>query len=305
MPYSSPMRHLWNTLLCLTFSTAAYATPLQFQPGASATYEVSQTIDLDRNLLGYPISIQSDSTIVFDLKILSADPKTNSFPYMVEVILRSAKISEKQKSIATTKFNFDSTKPSAALVDDDDPAVIYTDLIDRSLRFTIWNEFQIEETSGYLAISNQVHSSPTPTGLFGTTLWGYEFLLTQIFHLADQNLEAGQKYPVSCYQLLNWEDVPLEKIAISMSQSSNYHIESIDSDKIVGAWEGSATVVRTCGDYNGCVSITGNTIWNPENSLSQEHHLSAAIQETHDGIVTITNKMRLQQHFKTLRGSAP
>lgn len=141
-------------------------------------------------------------------------------------------------------------------------------------------DFQIRETTVFLAQIYEKGEFPSAFGRFGTTPWTFELLLTQLFHLSGENLLVTKAYPVSCHQLLNWEEDALDEEEISLHHSSAYTINTIDSKKMEASWEGNAEVEWVEYDVNEDVFVAGNVTWDIANPMIQERHLEVKIEAT-------------------------
>lgn len=223
-------------LLLLTTSSVA-AEQLQFQTGQSASYIVTQTIELEA-LQGCATTATVNDTIAFDVKIISIDPLTQSYPIDVEVTLR--RLSCESTLYRHNAFN----KPRIITYDSNSLPISgnaklakkIASIIDLPLKFTVNKDFDIKELTCVLSkfeksLNVEVH------GFLATPVWNMNVLLTQLFHLAGENLEASQTYPVNSWKIL-LGDAGQNNISLSNNnESSGYTIDSIDSDRISATWK--------------------------------------------------------------------
>lgn len=251
--------------------------------------------------------IESETTVALDIKIVSSNPQTLSYPFDVEVTLKKFLVSEiQQDDQSSTVISYDSD--SLRTLENYVLAEHLDKLISHPLRFRIEGDFQIKEMTGYLdQIDEDFNSpfdedfnSPSILGLFGTTQWSFELILTQLFHLSGQNLLSKKSYPTSCYQFLNWEDEALDEQEINIDQSSDYIISNMDSKNIEATWQGNAKVTNTEVEdgYDGHVSVEGNVIWDCTNPLIQKRDLKAEIKETQTGFYSSHVKLSVQQTWE-------
>jgi hypothetical protein len=274
-----------------------YAELLSFKAGDKASYTISQKLNSECEISDEKINSQSEATMDLDIKILSANQQTSSYPFDVEVTLKRILISGvEQDSQGTTviKYDSDSSKP----VENSVLAEHLNKLINHPLTFSVNKDFKVKETTGYLTQINKNFDSPSDMGLFGTTPWTFELLLTQLFHLSGKNLLAAKSYPASCYQFLNWEDDKLDEQEISLHQSSNYVINNMDSKQIKASWKGKAKVADTEDDMEGHVSLVGNVTWDIANPMIQKRDLKVKIEETRTGFIPSHVKMSVKQTWQ-------
>lgn len=279
-------------------NTTAHAEFLLFTVGDKASYTISQKLNSEYNFFDDKITYaQSEAMIDLDIKILSANPKASDYLFDVEVILKKIFIFEIQqdgKSSTIISYDSDGLKnPENKLLEQ------YIDkLINYPLNFRVEKDFQIQETTGYLAETYKDFESPSPMGLFGITPWTFELLLTQLFHLSGENLLCTNSYPLSCYQLLNWEDEALDEQEISVNQTSAYTVTAINSKHIKASWTGNAKVARLEDKMDGEVSVIGNVTWDIANPLIQKRNLKVKIEQIQNGLFPAHVKMSGQQTWK-------
>ncbi len=275
---------------------ALYAEFLLFKPGNKASYTISQKIVSEYGIFNETTYTQSEAIIDLDIKVLSSNRETLSYPFEVEVTLKKVLISEiQQNDYSSTTIRYDSNGLEVNALTE-----YFDKLIDYPLVFRVKKDFQIEETTSYLNSLDEKFDSPSPMGLFGTTPWTFELLLTQLFHLSGENLLSTNSYPVSCYQFLNWEDEALDERESCIDQTGAYKVNAIDSKKIEASWIGNAKVTSS-EDYmnmKGKVSVIGNVTWNIANPMIQKRDLEVKIEQKYNGIFPAHVKMSAQQTWR-------
>ncbi|MFA6914799.1 MAG: hypothetical protein WC222_00235 [Parachlamydiales bacterium] len=287
-------------ILNLLFSVLVFTTSLSalpFNAGSTASYNLSQKALLNISFQSSSYKANSDCTIGFDVKILKDN--NGSYPLEVEFILRHAYVDESQvDGLSVRKIYFDSKQLPE--VENINLANFYNKLLNHPLTFKIDGEFQVTEISGYLEELSEDFSSPSQIGLLGTTPSSFEFLFTQLFHLADQTLVEGKSYPVSSYQLLNWEDEPLNEKEYEIQQTSIYQINSIRNGSIEGVWKAESNLIGRKDDCNGNVSLESNVSWDMNNPLKQTRHLDATIEESSSVFVPVKILLKVEQDWQAL-----
>lgn len=271
-------------LLSLVF-TQISAETLNFKAGDRAAYIINQKINLVANDVTdnfeSKISGQSDQTLHLDIKLLNVGE--NGFPYDVEVKVKSlASCSTIYDELGHRMVKLDSANFSKV---NSVVARILQPLIDYPLNFRVDADFQVTETTGMLAAVydqlDDLDNDLADYAIFGATPWCYELILTQMFHLAGQDLQLGESYSTRCYPLLAWESEPLNEQEMQIGESSNYSVETIAGTNLIGFWRGNATVSgeKDGEKYLGTVQVKGEVIWDPANSLSQARLLEIDVTE--------------------------
>lgn len=288
-----------STILFLLLSYANLplsSHELRFNAGDHATYVVLQEVEAYAFLQGEKVKTLQKATIELNIKIIEVDENSLNFPFDVEVVLTNVSLTEKaREGLENRSFFYDTKNPA----DDEDSQKLgkaLAKIIDVPLLFHVSAPFQVEEMSGKLADFYENYDLPSGLGYFGFTPWTYEFILTQLFHLSDQDLNADTSYPVSCYQLINWEDDGFNEDEINVDQTSVYKVDSIDDSKIAATWKGKAKITDKNGEFklNDDVSIVSHIEWNMQNPLFQSRTLEADIRENVDS-KEIGNKLHVQQ----------
>lgn len=289
------------------FCVANYANAdvLSFKTGDQASYTITQKLDVEQELFDVIWHAQSETTIAIDMKILSSNPETFSYPFDVEVTLKKLAFYEREQDedgSRTIKYDSKGVRtPENTVI-----AEYLDKLIDHPLSFRVEGDFQVKETSGYLANICEVDDFaeddfiPSDLHLLGTTPWSFELLLTQLFHLSGENLLLTNAYPVSCYQFLNWEDDKLDEQFLEIEQSSAYTVTNKDTKKIAATWKGTANVTGGIEDSKdedlaGNVSLVGNVTWDITNPMVQQRDLEAQMDESCMSHV----KMSVQQTWQS------
>lgn len=258
---------LFYSLLAMAFfcpSQSVTADLLQFHVGDTASYTVTQKADYNIECFGITNNFQRDFTIEFDIQLLSLNETTSSYPFTVEV---------RCKTIGPA------TLPLGEYPDPYEGGALLNFLTNNPLQFEIDSEFNVQETTGnLLAVYETYEDLMIPAELPSF----FEFFLTQIFQLSGQDLVESNSYPANCYQLLNWQDEPIYEDEASIVQTSNYTIDSINSDTIQATWQGNAEVKEQDISMDGTVSVNSGVTWDSTQSLIQQRNLSAQVSETFD-----------------------
>lgn len=274
-----------------------HAEFLVFKVGDKASLRICQKLTSEYEIFDEITYSQSEATIDLDIEILSSNQETSDYRFDVEITLRKILISEiQQDGKSTTTINYDSESANK------ENKILSTNLdklINNSLVFRVEKDFQIKETTGHLTQIYENFESPSSIGLFGATPWTFELLLTQLFHLSEENLLSKNLYPVTCYQFLNWEDEALDEQEISLNQSSAYRVNAIDSKKIEASWKGNAKAASVEDGMNGEVSVIGNITWDIANPLIQNRDLEVKIEEMHNRWFPAHVKMSVQQIWQS------
>lgn len=271
------MKYLLGLLLFLTHCINGETLP--FKAGDAAVYTISQQCDMSAVYLGwYKDTIHSDCSMDVEVTLLSA-----GYPYEVEVTLKKVVIFEEVKRGVTKKTSYDSSAPQT----DDKLSNYFKTLIDRPMRFIVEGDFMVQETTGYLS-DDFFH--------FGGTAWTYQLFLTQLFQLSGEDLILEQSYPVSCYQLLNWEDEQAVKESDLLMHKGEYVIGGIDSENIESRWEGH--VISDDGSLKTELVVFGNVSWDKANPLVQQRELDFRMKQGHKK-VTAGTKFKLKQTWSS------
>lgn len=269
----------------------AFADLLLFKVGDAALYTINQKTYTSIESLNKSKYYTQDLSLTFEVKVLSSNPETLSYPFEVEVILKD--IINQQQLVKTkgfyngnSTFTYNSTD-TLEQTHSNDLTKQLAQLIDSPLHFNIKGEFQIEETTGRLKKIRKAYKKLYKQCM-GVTPWTFELLLTQLFHLSGTNLQPSKHYPVSCYEMLNWEDAPLDPQKIEVNQNSSYFILSLNSKHAKAVWQAEASVIDREFDWDenseGKVSLEGNVCWDTNNPLIQQRTLKALIRDTHSAL---------------------
>lgn len=303
------IKPVYNIILtCFIFLgfgiNSANADQLKFYPGATASYIVSQKLDGEIALLGDKSHSQVDATIEFDVKILSIDPDSLSYPYEVEFVMKRILISE---------TDLDHTKPKTIKYDSSSSsvppsAISLAKLINYPLHYKVKDNFQIVETTGYLetVIENDDMDSDSDSDsdidLINSMPFTIQFILTQMFHLSGEDLISNHSYSFDCSQIWNldeeeedWEDD--ESSEYILNQTSAYVVNEISSDKITATWQAKAERAALDGDSSGEAIVNVNVTWDVNNALIQNRTIEATVEETSEWIGGHV-KFTVQQSWK-------
>lgn len=247
---------LFGALFCGTSS--ASAKELQFRNGDSAAYRILQSLNLTVDFFGFRKDEQHVFSLDFEIKIISLNAKTHSYPFDVEIRCKKMNLATKpemdaDESVANEKlFNF---------------------LIDHPLQFRVEDEFKVEETTGNFALACETYEDSSFQGHLQST---FELVLTQIFQLSGKDLHPDHKYTTSCYQLINWDDLPVDENEVTLDQSSFCKINSFGSHNIKATWLGNAKIKE--GSYSDSVTVRGKVLWNTARPLIQQRTLKAKLK---------------------------
>ena len=234
-----------------------------FKVGDAASYTVTQISDSQVVFPGLPFLkrvVHSETTTAFDIKILSSDTETLSYPFDVELTVKEIRLNETVKTDDKTEvICYSSENPEDS--DKGEWAKHLVKLIHAPMHFRVNGEFDVKEVTELLKGEFE-DSSPV---YIGATPWSFEFLLTRSFHLSGEEIHQSASYPVSCLQLINWEDAKLDIEEYDTHQTSSYTIASMDSDTIKGTWQGAAKIK---GDKSqelikGTISVKDNVKMEP------------------------------------------
>lgn len=288
-----------TVMLSFCFINFTHAESLDFKPGDQASYRLYQKIESVTELFGEVTQANSDVIIELDVNILSSNPRTLSFPFDVEVVLRGISMHEVLKDDeGTTTTIYDS---HSMMGGNPTLAAYFLQLIDYPLYFRVNGDFQVNESSGYLyRLYEKNKNSDEINELFGATTWTYELFLSQLFQLSGKNLVVNKSYPITCYQLLNWEDDKYELNAEeNVMESCSYIVKSIDDRNIKASVQGSATITDPDLHLNGQVYIDGDVVWNTSNPLIQKRKWRAEIEEVINTYMQLRNKLFIQQRWES------
>lgn len=263
----SKITSLYLFTFLLWIGNSAHAEMLIFKTGDKVSYTIIEKSNTEIEFFKATTSSQAEAEIDLDIEILSSSQ--GSYPFNVEVTLKKmifSDIWQDEKNTTVMKYN---SSTSEGL--DDELTKHFGKLINLPLNFTVQKDFQIKETTGLLDQFYDYDFPSTLLELSDTTLWNFEVLLTQLFHLSGEDLLLANSYPVSCYQLITDD---LSELDI-LNQSSAYTINSIDSDKIKASWTGNTKVKDTEGEIKleHEVSVMGNVTWNLTYPMIQERGL--------------------------------
>lgn len=301
MKFDSIIKHVlsYTFVLAMFFcaDNAVHADTLLFKAGDKAFYTITQKINAEGIIFGDPIIHESEATIDFNVEILSSNPETLGYPFDVEINLRRMRVVQSESDGSSTdkiKYDSKSSKNSA------NPVLVkhLKKLIDHPLRFRVEDEFQVKETTGYL---EEIYFD-CDENLFGATPWTYELMLTQLFHLTGEDLQKENSYSVSCYQLLNFEDDPMDEEEQKIDQDSNYTVTAVNSKEIKASWLGEAKVTAAPDNedgMDGTVSVNGHVTWNMKNPILQKRDLKVNLDATHPSSLDFKLKATIHQRWES------
>lgn len=278
---------------CFCAQDSLDAAPMLFKAGDSASYIVTQKVDMDVNQVGVSEHTQSEATIDFDVRILSCNPETQSFPFEVEVHVKHIQMNETQTEVVVTsgepivntlEISVDSDE-SSKKAKNCSPGKYLTKLTNEKLTFIVDKSFNVKETTGLLKKAYNNIECESEMGIFGTSPWHFKVLLTQLFHLAGQeDIAPSGSYKVSCGKLAslaNWENE--KEKPLFRSKSSHYTVNEIDSGKIAATWTGEAQL-EDCnleGNFftSTIMTLEGDVKWDMTNLLRQQRNMKIQITE--------------------------
>ncbi|HEV8051743.1 MAG TPA: hypothetical protein VGP47_04550 [Parachlamydiaceae bacterium] len=288
-------------LLISLFYVSIQADVLSFKSGQKATYTITQNLDAEIAVFNETMHCRSEAAIDVDIEILSSNLQTSSYPIDVKITLKRVLFSEVQQEGQITKqIIYDSNSKDLMTVENHLLAEYYENVINHPLYYSVDKDFKIVETVGYITQIHESFDSPDYMGLFGATPWSYELFLTQLFHLAGENLQVRKSYPTSCYQFLNWEQASLDEEQIGLYQVSDYTVDSMDSKSISASWLGNAKVIdyQLFKEGGGDVCVAGHVIWDTTNPLIQTRTLKVDWESTTNGFIKTTKKMSMEQTWQ-------
>ncbi len=275
---------------CFCFHQTLSADPLVFKVGDAASYTVTQTTDCQNKWLSGVFGTERnryEDTIAFTVKILSSDAETLSYPFDVELTMKGIRINNTETSGDETKtVSYDSDNPLDA--DKYTWAKHLANLINVPMHFRVNGEFDVKEVTGLLERERTALDDLSSKYFFGTTPWSFELLLTQLFHLSGEEMQPSVAYPVSCYQLIDWEDEKIKIEEYDLRQNGGYVISSVDPETIEGIWQEVAVIKgdKTAIDLSkAAISVDGNVKWNAANPLIQQREMNACINARYSFIV--------------------
>ena len=275
---------------CCCFHQTLSADPLVFKVGDAASYSVTQTTDCQNKWLSGVFGTERnryEDTIAFTVKILSSDAETLSYPFDVELTMKGIRINNTETSGDETEtVCYDSDNPQDA--DKYTWAKHLANLINVPMLFRVNGEFDVKEVTGLLEKECTALDDFSSQHFFGATPWSFELLLTQLFHLSGEEMQPSVAYPVSCYQLINWEDEKIKIEEYDLRQDGGYVISSVDPETIEGTWQEVAIIKgdKTAIDLSkAAISVDGNVKWNAANPLIQQREMNACINARYSFIV--------------------
>jgi len=290
-------KYLLTSFLALFVCQSAFAAPLSFKTGDKASYTIFQEVNSEMEMFSKEFG-HSTCSIDIDVEILSVNEETLSYPYDVQVTLKRVFAIDKEKvgfGVTITEYDSNSLKP-----DDNQLLVEYFEkLIDHPLTFRVEQDFQVKETSNYLTELFEDFESPGSMEMLGASPWTYQFFLTQLFHLSGEDLQIATVHPISCHQLLSWEDDELSDDLKILNQECDYIIHSNDSEKINASWQGNAKVESFEDSMNGEVMLTGNVTWDAANPMVQQRDLKIHLEAYYYYFFSIHAKLSIHQVWQS------
>jgi len=291
---------LITSLLFLGASTSLQAEFLQFVPGNSASYELHQTVSHKVDLMGVITNVDIDATIALDVKILEAS-ETLSYPFTVEVTLRNLQFATVESSGRNYKANnFASEEEDSTL-----PALseFLPNIIDVPMTFIVNGPFDVVETSGVIDQLDPLYTQEIlSVKIFGLTPWTYNLFLTQLFHLAGEDLELSNSYEVEGHQLFNWEDGVVNEDEVDIVQFFTYDILKMDNENIDATWKGSAILFNKSvfAGLPGQLGVEAQVSWNKNNPLIQQRKMKLDLNEkiTFLGLFEMAVQMNIEQTWQ-------
>lgn len=263
------------TLVLLFHTLSAQAEILQFNVGDGATYNISTQRKIHNPLKGIPLINSSKTDLNLELKILSSNPETLSYPFEVEVVFKDLNTIEESGEGITTVFNTQTleTPQNIHLVK------FLHHLLNQPLYFKI-NENAIE--APIEPVRQLAHAlRNTYLTAENTEVVHFEFIfedltefLARLFHLSTQDLHESLSYPVPS---------PLQDSGLS-TQNSLYTIHEVDGDTLHGLFTFEGDL------QNFHITVREEVEWNCFQPLLQNrylfgeaktHEAKHAIQENH------------------------
>lgn len=271
-------------ILC-AFSNQAntlLAETLNFKSGQTAIYQICENIKLESSIFGFESEQQSTSKLILEIELIKDNDC--SYPFLVQVIVKDI-TNDKEVDVES--------------------ALCIQKLFGYPLQFLVKEPFMVEEQTGRLAEVYDQLGRNSEEAIFGTTPWCYELLLTQLFHLAGEELDGDHaRIPVNGYQLLNWEDEKIEDADYDIIDTGCYDIQNVSESCLKGEWSGEAKVKGKDADHwihmEGHTCFSGSVVWDKHNPLIQERFFSASLQEKATGIVPMTARIEVTQYWQPI-----
>lgn len=226
------------------FSTLS-AQVLPFHKGDTAFFSVQQTTILKGEIEGEKQDMRQDLALDFEIKIISLNNKTLSYPFDVEVKFKKISLSSNPQT-KTSKAN----------------KQFCNYLTHHPLRFSVGEAPEVEETSGIFA-SETFEDADYQANLLPTL----QLILIEIFQLSGEDLILNKKFETSCTQLCHLAGSSLAE-GTKMKQSSFCWIDGIGPKTISASWEGNAKITNESMKLSAI--LNGKILWNAGYPLFQQ-----------------------------------
>lgn len=276
MAFQGLKKIIGSVVLFVCVGCSLSAEHLLFKVGDSASYVVTEKVDAlveivhDKN---YGQRAEGQSTLAFDVKVVSSNQETLSYPFTVQVTLKQISLDETQVLTVegsdvpgkiVTKFDTANIKKS----ENCKGGVQLASLINKPLRFKV-TETDVKEVTGKLEAAYaklEYHSF--------TQVIKIEELLAQLFHLSGQDLEVSQSYPVSNVKTVSFEDEEEGKVEVVFTIHDLYTVTDKDSQYIGATWQNEVEITGMEITPDFAAAGQGSTIWEIENPVRQARRIT-------------------------------
>ena len=252
-------------LACLFGTITGHAELLKFREGEGAAYKISTHRNAHYHFFGFPGTESTQTDLHLEVKILSSNPETQSYPFEIELICRDFQGIEIEGNGKVTVFNVNEleTHHSTHL------SKILHHLMNQPLRFII-NENNVQTTADYLSLEQslaEINAENEGMSFDLDTIFEdvHEFL-ARLFHLSNQDLKEGHTYEAL---------TPLQDENL-ITTKSLYRIDQIYTDTIKGTFDFEGFLE----DFNA--TLKEEVEWRIDNPLVQQRTLFAESQSIKD-----------------------
>lgn len=340
------MKHILTFALSIStlfvFPNNVAGAQLQFEAGQTASYivtqkKVNETVYVgdddifDSYEFGDKEISEIEETISFDVKILSVNPETLSYPIEVELTLNSlsskifTQLGDNEANSLTINV------PGISTLENYTVGRIINKLINTPLQFTVQGDFSITENTGILEKVQEQLMIAT-LGYFDFPILKFDLLLTQLFHLSGQDLQEGQSYPVSSNEVFLGATANQFFSFNNNKGTSAYQLSNSGVGELSADWKANIVTRFTLKSYPAYVkydsdsewrlltwssdsfdsssdtddfdmvafiNINGNVTWDANNPLKQSRQFSASFKGTQNQFSSVVN-FTLEQNWEVV-----
>jgi hypothetical protein len=263
---------LFTGIIFYSFSSLS-AEILTFHAGDTASYTFNQQAVFKGNSLVEDDDIhyfENKNSMDCDITLLSKSETPSGFPYEVEIIIKKIAVSEIQfTSFGVRLWDYYSGKPQQT----ENLAVFYEQILERPLTFTVNGPFDIKERGNFLTDLEENFDSPIYSDVVSIQL--LNIVLTQIFHLAGEDLKVSNQFNVDCFPLLSLDDEDIRE-ETALKQLCTYTINSAQEKQVGACLVGS--VKSNSNELNAIskekIFFVGDVTWDILNPLRQTRNVS-------------------------------